>query len=728
MPRPADHRLTRIATFTGSSRATAFTGSPRALTAFAALTALAGAVLVACGAPDAPAAAAARSTDSAGSANSTDPTDVEWPHYGGTEGGTRYSPLAAIDRNNVGRLQVAWTARTGDIPPEMFEAGGHGDVDGAPEGDPRADGGCGGCHGSEIRFETTPLMRDGVLYVATPFNRVLALDPASGEELWSHDPEVDKERGYSEGFIARGLSAWNDPSGTEGAPCSRRLFFATIDARLLALDAADGRPCRDFGARGQVRLDRGVGLGGREAELGDYLVTSPPAVVGDVLVVGSAIGDNRRRDVESGVVRAYDVRSGALRWSFDPIPRGPDHPAWPEWTPEGARSTGAANVWSIISADPARDLVFLPTGSAAPDFYGGERPGRNDFANSVVAVRASTGEVVWSFQVVHHDLWDYDVPAQPTLIDLDRDGGTVPAVVVATKMGFLYVLHRETGEPLLPIEERPVPPSDVPGETAWPTQPFPVLPAPLHELELSADDAFGLTDEDRAFCRDWIASLRNEGIFTPPSLEGSLQWPGFAGGATWGGVAWDPERQIVITPLIRLAMTVRLHPRDDFEERRRSPEPGRQYTGQEGTPYGMSRMPLLTPAGVPCSPPPWGKLVAVDLTTGEVTWERPVGTVPALAGVEGAEAWGSVLFGGPLATAGGLVFLGASQDDHVRAFDIDTGEVLWEHQLPAGGQATPMTYRLGGRQYVVIAAGGRGGIGSPGDYVVAFALPDESRP
>jgi quinoprotein glucose dehydrogenase len=341
-----------------------------------------------------------------------------------------------------------------------------------------------------------------------------------------------------------------------------------------------------------------------------------------------------------------------------------------------------------------------------------------------VALRASTGEVVWSFQVVHHDLWDYDVPAQPTLIELRRDDELVPAVVVATKMGFLYVLHRETGEPLLPVEERPVPASDVPGETAWPTQPFPVRPAPLHELELSPDDAFGLTDEDRAFCRNWIAGLRNEGVFTPPSLEGTLIWPGFGGGATWGGVAWDPERHIVVTPLIRLAMTVRLHARADFDRARRGPEDGRQYTAQEGTPYGMSRMPLVTAAGVPCSPPPWGKLVAVDLATGELRWERPVGRVPALADVEGSEAWGSVLFGGPLVTAGGLVFLGASQDDHVRAFDIDTGELLWEHELPAGGQATPMTYRVGGRQYVVIAAGGRSGIGTPGDHLVAFALPE----
>jgi quinoprotein glucose dehydrogenase len=649
--------------------------------------------------------------------------DVEWPHYGGSEGGARYSPLEQIDRSNVGQLAVAWTTRTGDVPAEMFEQGGHAGISGGPAGDPRAGDGCGSCHGSDIRFETTPLMRSGTLYVSTPFNRVLALDPGTGSVRWTFDPEIDREQGYSEDFISRGLSAWDDPSARPGSPCAKRLFLATIDARLLAIDADVGRLCGGFGDGGTVRLDEGVGIGGRGADAGDYLVTSPPAVVNDLIVVGSSIGDNRRRDVESGVVRAYDARTGELRWAFDPIPRTPSHPAWDRWTPEGARSTGAANVWSVISADPQRDLVFLPTGSAAPDYYGGERPGRNDFANSIVALRASTGEVVWSFQVVHHDVWDYDLPAQPTLVELRRGGLGIPAVVVTTKLGFVYVLHRENGEPLFPIEERPVPASDVPGESAWPTQPRPVLPAPLHELELSADDAFGVTDADRAFCRDWMARLRYEGAFTPPSFGGTLVWPGFGGGGNWGGAAWDPERQVVITTINRLAMTVQLHPRTEFERLRVSAEPRRQYTAQDGTPYGMSRMPLVTAAGVPCTPPPWGKLVAVDLSSGARLWERPLGTLPQLAQVPSSDGWGSLIFGGPLVTAGGIVVIGGTQDDRIRAFDVETGEELWEHELPAGGQATPMTYRHGGRQYVVIAAGGRSGIGTAGDYVVAFALP-----
>ncbi len=648
----------------------------------------------------------------------------EWRHYARDAGGTKYSPLTEIDTASVARLALAWTIRTGDFTPAMFEGVEHDGVE-IPE-DARAQGACASCHGASIRFETTPLMVDGQLYVSTPANRVLALDPATGEERWAFDPGVDLERSYSEDLISRGVSTWLDHDAGPDAPCRRRLYLATIDARLMALDGATGRLCGDFGDEGTVHLDRGVGLNGREADLGDYLVTSPPAVVNGVVVVGSAIGDNRRSDIESGVVRAYDARSGALRWSFDPIPRTDDHPAREGWSPESVAVTGAANVWSIISADPERDLVFLPTGSAAPDFYGGARPGRNDLANSVVALRASSGEFVWSFQVVHHDLWDYDVASQPVLIDLERDGGVVPAVVVGTKMGHLFVLHRETGEPLFDVEERPVPGSDVPGEQAWPTQPFPVAPPTLHETVLTPDSAFGVDDADRAFCRDWIASSRGNGIFTPPSLQGTIQWPGFAGGMNWDGMAWDPARQMLVVPVKRLAMFVQLHERTDFERAIAEPEEGFEYARQEGTPYGMSRMPLVSPKGIPCSPPPWSKLVGVDLRSGTLAWERPLGRVPAglTPGMDepGPDAWGSLTFGGPLATAGGVTFIAAGQDDRLRAFATATGAPLWEADLPAGGNAAPMTYRFEGRQYVVIAAGGRGGIGSPGDYVVAFAL------
>jgi quinoprotein glucose dehydrogenase len=650
-----------------------------------------------------------------------DPTDVEWAHYGGDAGGSKYSPLDEIERGNVAQLQVAWTARTGDFDGLTMESTSHVS---AATADPRAAGQCASCHGSTIRFETTPLMRDGTLYLSTPINRVIALDPATGETRWAFDPHIDITQGYSEDLISRGVSAWNDPDADARAVCARRIFLGTVDARLIAIDAATGRACADFGDEGTIHLDRGVEVNGRPVDRGDYLVTSPPAVLRDIVVVGSAIGDNRSRDIESGVVRAYDARTGALRWSFDPIPREPGASGWEEWTPEAARTTGAANVWSIISADAERDLVFLPTGSAAPDYYGGERPGRNDHANSLVALRGSTGEVEWSFQTVHHDLWDYDIAAQPLLVDLRRDSANVPAVIVGTKTGMLFVLHRETGEPLMPVEERPVPQSDVPGESSWPTQPFPLRPAPLHETKLTPDSAFGMTDETRAFCRDWIARLRNEGIFTPPSLEGTLIWPGFGGGINWDGMAWDPQRQRVVTTIKRLAMFVQLHRRADFDASLANREEGLEYARQGGTPYGMTRMPLIAPDGVPCSPPPWGRITAIDMAEGDVAWQRPLGVVPQLADAPGAENWGSMIFGGPLITAGGLVFVAASQDDRFRAFDIDTGELLWQFDLPAGGQAAPMTYRYRGRQYVVIAAGGRGGIGTAGDYIVAFALPE----
>lgn len=652
--------------------------------------------------------------------------DDEWRHYARDAGGTKFSPLAEIDTTSVARLAVAWTARTGDFTPAMFDGGDHEGV-GVPD-DPRAQGACASCHGASIRFETTPLMVDGQLYVSTPANRVLALDPATGRERWVYDPGVDITQDYSEDLISRGLSTWLDTAAPADAICRRRLYLGTIDARLVAIDGATGRECSDFGRGGTVRLDQGVALGGREVDAGDYLVTSPPAVVNGVVVVGSAIGDNRRSDVESGVVRAYDARTGDLRWSFDPIPRTADHPARDGWTPEGVAATGAANVWSIISADAERDLVFLPTGSAAPDYYGGARPGRNDFANSVVALRASTGEVVWSFQVVHHDLWDYDVASQPVLIDLEREGEMVPAVVVGTKMGHLFVLHRETGDPLFDVEERPVPASDVPGEASWPTQPFPVAPPSLHETVLTPDSAFGVDEADRTFCRDWIASARFEGVFTPPSLEGTIVWPGFAGGMNWDGMAWDPARQMLVVPVKRLAMYVQLHARDDYRRAEADPDEGFEYARQEGTPYGMRRMPMVSPKGVPCSPPPWSKLVGVDLRTGTLAWERPLGRVPAglAPGLDepGPEEWGSLTFGGPLATAGGVTFIAAGQDDRIRAFATSTGALLWEAQLPAGGNAAPMTYRYEGRQYVVIAAGGRGGIGTAGDYVVAFAVEE----
>jgi quinoprotein glucose dehydrogenase len=618
-----------------------------------------------------------------------------WPHYGGGAGGTRYSPLDEINRGNVANLEVAWTYRTGDF-------------DASPVG---GDTPCNECHGSDSKFEATPILNANRLYLSTPLNRVIALNPASGQELWSYDPGIKLDVSRSEGFVSRGVSFWQDSNGIATDPCYHRIFMPTVDARLIALDAITGEPCQDFGDGGTVRLDLGVG----DVQEGQYGVTSPPPIVGDAVIVGSAIGDNRAVELERGTVRAFDARSGDLLWSFDPIPRSPDDPAWDAWTEEGAERTGAANAWAPLSADLERDMVFVPTGSASPDHYGGERRGDNPYANAVVALRASTGEMLWYFQAVKHDLWDYDIASQPALVRVPKGGKDVPAVAVATKMGFLFILDRLTGEPLFPVEERRVPAASVEGEAIAVTQTFPVLPPPLHPLTLNTDDVWGLDEAHEAECRSQIEGLLNQGIYTPPSLQGSIAYPGFLGGMNWGSMAYDEERSLLVTGVNRLPLWVRLTPRP----------PGPQSGNMIGTPYTMTRQPILTSNRLPCTRPPWGTLVAVDLASGEVRWEVPLGIIPELAGVEGADEWGSIFIGGPMITAGGLVFAAAGMDNNIRAFDIETGKVLWTGALPAGGQATPMTYSIAGKQYVVICAGGHGGLGTTiGDYVVAFGLPD----
>ncbi len=624
---------------------------------------------------------------------------ADWPAYGRDAGGSRYSPLTQISRANASQLKIAWTYRTG--AEEVKAAGAR-----------------------NAAFESTPIVVDGTLYLTTPYSRVIALDPATGAEKWTYDPQIPLERRYSE-MTSRGVSAW--PAATDGKKASRRIFVATLDARLIALDAATGKTISGFGQNGQIDLKQDVRFN-VDDRYQNYQVTSPPAVIGDLVVVGSAIGDNGGVEMERGVVRAYDAITGKLRWSFDPIPKNENDSARKTWAGESSVKTGAANAWSIISADAERDLVFIPTSSPSPDFYGGERKGDNRYANSVVAIKASTGKIVWHFQVVHHDLWDYDVPAQPMLINIKRGGKDIPAVAIGTKMGLLFVLDRRDGKPVFPVEERPVPQTDVSGEQTSATQPFPKLPRPLVPHQLKAEDAWGLTDKDRDYCRDKIASLRNEGIYTPPSLKGTLAIPGNVGGMNWSGMSFDPTRNLLFVNTNVLPFEVKLIPRDEYNKMRETGAANRvkgEFGRQTGTPYAMYREPLMSPTGTPCIPPPWGKLTAVDMATGEFRWDVPLGRIPQLALLgKKADEYGSINLGGSMVTAGGLVFISAAMDDKLRAFDAESGKLIWEGQLPASAQAAPMTYSAGGKQFIVISAGGHGKLGTKrGDFVVAFALP-----
>ena len=582
----------------------------------------------------------------------------EWPAYGHDAMGSRYSLLTQIDRSNVKQLVPAWTYHTGE-----------------PLATP----------GMKRSLEVTPIMLNNTLYISTPLGKVVALDPVTGNVKWQYDAHLSPHAGFGD-FTTRGVSAWHG-----------RIYMATTDARLIALDAATGALIREFGDSGVIDLRRG--LRNTPYNLQEYEVTSPPLVINGLLVIGSAVADNNRTDAPSGVVRAYDARTGRLVWAWDPVPQRRNDPEAKAWQGANALHTGAANAWSVIAGDSERGLVFVPTSSPSPDYFGGARLGRNDYANSIVALRAATGEVVWHFQTVHHDLWDYDNASPPLLATVKGQ----PAVIQTTKTGMMYVLNRETGVPIFPVEERAVPASTVPGEQAWPTQPFSTLPP------LSPQHWDGVSQNSD--CQALTRGRRNEGIFTPPSLEGTIALPSNIGGAQWGGVAFDPVRQLAVVPVNRLAAIAQLIPiaNVDLDTLRESQSRlGFDLTVMRGTPYIMVRRFLFVPPGIVCTPDPAGALVAIDLRNGTKAWETPI--APQL--------------GGPITTAGGLVFMAATADKTFRAFDIDNGAELWHAELPASGKATPMTY-LGsdGRQYVVIAAGGDGETWGAGDAIIAFALP-----
>jgi len=628
---------------------------------------------------------------------------ADWRAYGADMAGTRHSLATQITKQNVSALEVAWTYRTGDVDP--------GEV-------------AGGETLLGTAFQNTPIVVGDTLYVCTPRNRVIALDANTGEERWQFDAEPDLEGVYI--VTCRGVTHGVDEKTAVGEACREKLYMGTLDARMFAIDAKTGRPCEGFGDGGSIDLSRGIG----DRYPGEYGVTSPPALVNGTLVTGSLVLDNIRVDAPGGVVRGYDAHDGRLLWSWDPLPPGRSFVESMDETGEVVRyHRGTTNAWSIFSADPELGLVYVPTGNTAPDYYGGSRDGLDHYSSSIVALDAATGEVRWHFQTVHHDVWDYDVPSQPVLFDFPGPEGTIPAVAQATKLAHLYLLDRRTGEPLFPVEERPVPTSGVASEILSPTQPHPTRPPPLHPQGLEPDDAWGLTPIDRANCRDKIAALDSQGPFTPPSTRGWIQYPSYFGGSNWGSLAVDPVRKLMVMNLSRIAGELYLVPRGEVEEvakelaARNDPSP---IEPQAGTPYAMRRTFLVSDYGLPCSPPPWGVMVAVDYTDGSVRWEVPLGTVEDLAPVPLPWKLGVPNQGGTISTASGLSFVAATMDAYLRAFDSDTGDELWKSKLPAGGQATPLTYRTDAdaRQFVVIAAGGHALMQTQlGDHVVAYALP-----
>jgi len=642
-----------------------------------------------------PAAVVALVIAAAPRAHATGPGD--WAQYAGAPGGGQHSPLTQITPDNAHRLHIAWAFRTGELGV------------GLPDPERR-------------RFEANPLVVDGRMYLNTGTGIAFALDAATGRALWSHDAKVSRSKQYSDP-ASRGVSYWRDPDLAGGAACAARIVYGTLDARLIALDATTGKPCTDFGTQGQVDLRQGIDIHSAPAERWqNYAVTSPPVIADGVLVVGSSIGDNRASALEQGVVRGYDVRTGRELWRWDPVPRDPALATAQGWDPAQAATVGAANAWAPLSVDPVRKVVYVPTGSASPDYFGGERLGDNRDANSLVALDLHSGRRLWAQQLVHHDLWDYDLASQPVLATVQTEHGPREAVLQATKTGFLFAFDRQDGQPLFPISEVPVPPSDVPGEHASPTQPMPEPALRLSRMQaLTERDAWGPTPGERRDCAAQIAALRSEGLFTPPSVRGTIALPGWAGGVNWGGISVDPERQLAILPVSDLPMQVALIPRDDFDWDDRAKFPGQEFNTMSGTAYGMRRGVLASSKGTPCVAPPWGRIVAVDLRTRRVAWERPIGTL------EETLPWlpldvGLPVLGGATSTAGGVTFFGGSGDARLRALDTANGKTLWEAKLPAGGQATPSVYAVDGREYVVIAAGGREGLGPMGDYVIAYTL------
>lgn len=619
----------------------------------------------------------------------------EWPSFANGNAGLRFSTAQQITAQNVQRLRVAWIHRSGEDP--LTRA----NLRNLPA------------------YEATPIKVGPTLYLCTPRNQVIAVDAESGAERWRHDPQTDTS-GASYLLACRGVSYYESES--DSGICPRRIIAGTGDGRLIALDANSGKPCLDFGERGTVSLRRNLG----EVLPGSYSMTSAPLVTGGTIVVGALVVDNLSLDVPSGVVRAYDTESGRQLWSFD------TGAAEPTMVGEPSRdlvyTRGSPNAWAPFSADEERGLVFIPTGNASPDYFGSTRnPAMARFGSSVLALEARTGRLRWVFQTVHHDVWDYDVAAQPLLLDFPMSQGVVvPALIQPTKRGDLFVLDRRSGEPLTPVVERAVPQRGVAEDLLAPTQPFSIGMPFLGPEPRTESSMWGVTPFDEIWCRMRFHELRYEGSFTPPSVDETLQSPNQTGASNWGRVSIDTARNILVANTVNLDSIVRLIPRADAE---RVAAAGKMPVfPQIGTPYASSYRQFLSPLGIPCNAPPWGEIRAIDLATRQTLWRKPFGTVRDRLPLPLPIELGLPSVGGPLTTASGLSFIAAADDGYLRAYDTRSGDVLWSSRLPASAQAAPMTYVSGtsGRQFVVIAAGGDVRLGSrTGDYLVAFALTDE---
>lgn len=615
------------------------------------------------------------------------PATATWDSFHGQLNAQKYSPLKQITADNVGQLKKVWEFHTGDV------ADGKGDT-------------------PATVWSATPVFANDTIYIGTPFYRFIALDPGTGKEKWSYDTKAPRKALTQPVLKNRGVAYWQAKNPVAGQACQKIVYMGTVDGKLYALDADSGKPCENFADHGVLNVEQWNTINAKFP----LSLLQPPTVVGNHLIFGWAGKDWAYEEAPPGTVFSVNAETGKREWTFDAIPA------------DIRKRTGTANVWTQMSADIAHGLIYLPVSSPSPNYWGGNRVDAIPLGTSTTALDINTGKVVWSRQWVHHDVWDYDINSAPTLMDITVNGKQIPALIQATKQGFLFVVNRLTGEDVWPIEERPVPQGDgsVQGEKLAPTQPFPTKPAPLLD-QSKKPEVWGLADMVGAGqCSRLWDKLSYEGMYTPPTTkgEGALTYPDSSGGVQWGGVAFDPQSQIAIVNTSHIVQYVKLYNREDYNKANNGSGNESGFAPQEGAPYGMRLLVARNWLGMPCWKPPFGELVALDMHTGDVKWRRPIGASQQY-GFFMPESWGSPTIGGPAVTAGGVIFIGASMDAKVRAYSLDSGKELWSDQAEAPAVANPSVYAYKGREYVAFVAGGNTILKDQvGDQVVVYALPE----